>query len=337
MLVPGTEMHFVTFGFICAEIVILFYLLIHWLARRDDKASYLNIILIILLLLYNVTGGLLPDPKMPGSFFVQECIAYGTGFIAPCYFPYFVYKGFGLEKMRFHAYRGVFYFLIAPYLLFIAVFALSNLKTAQNILVIPVLYALWVLLSLYHAIRFKYQHGLRGKQAKEEIAVLFLSLTPWLGLPIITYFDLGQPIEAVTTNTGFLLLLALHLKRNVQQLKEEHQRLIKSEMYLRTWNERLKEEVEKRTRELERMSTEQRILENCENYQLTNREKEIVRFICRGHTYKQIAENLYISERTVAKHMQNVFEKVRVSNRVELSTKLGALIEYSSTLSSNKK
>ena len=323
MLVPGTQMHYVTFGFICIEIVILFYLIIHWLARRDDKASYLNIILIILLITYNVTGGLLPDPNMPGSFFVQECIAYGTGFITPCYFPYFVYKGFGLEKMRFHARRGVFYFLIAPYLLFIVVFAISNLEKAQNILIIPVLYAIWVLVSLYRSIRFKYQGDFSSRHSKEEIAILFLSITPWLGLPFITYFNLSQPVEAVTTNTGFLLLLALHLKRNVKQLKEEHQRLIESELRLSNWNEKLQEEVNKRTKELERVTSEERLMINCKSHRLTNREIEIVRFIWKGNTHKQIAESLFISERTVAKHVQNVFEKAHVSNRVELLHKLG--------------
>src|SRR5215813_1454283 len=158
MILPGTQMHLVTFGFICIEIIVLFYLIIHWLARRDDKASYLNIILIVLLIIYNLTGGLLPDPNMPGSFFVQECIAYGTGFITPCYFPYFVYKGFDLEKMRFHAIRGVWYFLVSPYILFVSVFAISGeLSQAQNILILPVLYALWVLFSVFRAIQFKYR------------------------------------------------------------------------------------------------------------------------------------------------------------------------------------
>lgn len=326
MLVPGTQMHYVTFGFICIEILILFYLIIYWLARRDDKAGYLNIILIILLITYNVTGGLLPDPNMPGSYFLQECIAYGTGFITPCYFPYFVYKGFELEKMRFQALKGVWYFLVIPYILFVAVFAISGeLSKAQDILIIPVLYALWVLVSLYHAIKFKYHGDFSTRKAKEEIVVLFFSLTPWVGLPFITYFNLSQAVEAITTNTGFLVLLAFHLKRNVQLIKEEHQKLIESELNLRTWNERLQEEVEKRTKEIERISAEQRIMENCGRYQLTNREREIVLLICRGNTYKQIAENLYIAERTVAKHMQNIFEKVKVSNRVELCNKLGAL------------
>ena len=323
MLVPGTQMHYVTFGFICIEILILFYLVIHWLARRDDKASYLNIILILLLLTYNITGGLLPDPNMPGSFFVQECIAYGTGFITPCYFPYFVYRGFGLDKMRFHAYRGVFYFLIVPYLLFIIVFAISDLEMAQNILVIPVVYALWVLFTLYRAIQFKYQDNFSTRRSKEELTILFLSLTPWLGLPIITYFNLSQSVEAITTNTGFLLLLAFHIKRNIQQLKEEHQRLIESEHRLLNWNEILQEEVNKRTKELGKVTSEERLMENCKSYRFTNREIEIVRFIWKGNTHKQIAESLFISERTVAKHVQNVFEKADVSNRVELLHKLG--------------
>ena len=327
MLVPGTQMHFVTFGFICIEIVILFYLIIHWLARRDDKANYLNIILIILLILYNVTGGLLPDPNMPGSFFVQECIAYGTGFITPCYFPYFVYKGFDLAKMRFHAQKGVLYFLVTPYILFVTVFAISgDLSQAQNILIMPVLYALWVLFSLYRALQFKYSGDFGSRKAKEEIAILFFSLTPWVGLPIITYFNLSQSAEAVTTNTGFLLLLALHLKRNVQLLKDEHQRLIESEEHLRTWNERLQREVDKRTKEIERLSAEERISKNCTRYNLTNREKEIASLICRGSSYRQIAEALFISERTATKHAQNIFDKVKVSSKLELLNKLGATV-----------
>jgi DNA-binding CsgD family transcriptional regulator len=325
MLVPGTQMHFVTFGFVCIEILILFYLIIHRFARPDDKTTYLDIWLIVLLLVYNITGGLLPDPNLPGSYFLQESIAYGTGFITPCYFPYFIYKGFGLEKMKFHAYRGVLLFLVVPYLLFVAVFLISGyLEKAQTILIIPVLYGIWVTISIYNSVNFKYHGDFTSRKAREEIAVLFFSITPWIGLPIITYFDLGQPIEAVTTNTGFLILLALHIKRNVEEQREEHQRLIESESYLQTWNERLQEEVERRTRDLERVSAEKRVLENCTQYHLTNREKEIVRLICKGNTHKQIAENLYIAERTVAKHVQNIFEKVNVSNRMELRDKLGA-------------
>jgi hypothetical protein len=50
-------MHIVTFIFVCIEIVIFFYLLIYKLARRDEKTALLNIDLISLLIIYNVTVG----------------------------------------------------------------------------------------------------------------------------------------------------------------------------------------------------------------------------------------------------------------------------------------
>lgn len=255
MLVYGTQMHIITFIFVSIEVVILFYLLIYKLARPDDKTTLLNIVLIFLLITYNITGGLLPDPDLPGSFFIQASIAYATGFITPCYFPYYIYKAFGLEKMKFHAYRGVYLFLILPYFLFVAVFARSNnLDTAKNILIVPVLYALWVIYSLLKAIKYKYGTNFNSKESREEVTVLILSITPWIGLPIITYFDSSQAAEASITNTGFLLLFGLQVSRHIKQTRAEHQRLIDSERKLLNWNTNLQNEVDKRTRELEKIS-----------------------------------------------------------------------------------
>ncbi len=255
MLVFGTQMHIITFIFVSIEIVIFFYLIINKLARPDDKTAFLNITLIFLLIIYNVTGGLFPDPNLPGSYFIQMAIAYATGFIVPCYFPYYVYKAFKLEKMRFHAFTGVFLFFMLPYLLFVIIFGVSNnLATAKNLFVLPLLYASWVIYTLQKAIRYKYHNNFSNFESKEEVTVIFLSLTPWVGLPVIDYFNLGQTIEVSMTNTGFLLLFALQVKRQVTELRTEHERLIVSENQLQNWNTDLKKEVEKRTRELEKIN-----------------------------------------------------------------------------------
>lgn len=251
MLLPGTQMHIVTFAFVCVEIVILFYLSIYKLARPDDNKTFLNIWLVFLLLIYNITGGLLPDPNLPGPIFVQEAIAYGTGFITPSYFPYYVYKAFSLKKMKFHAYRGVLICLIVPYLMFVALYGVSGkLSTAKNLLVLPVLYAGWVIFSLVRSLKFKYSGNFSTRESKEECIGLLLSLTPWVGLPAIDFFDLGQVVEASVTNTGFLLLLSLQLKNHVSILRKEHERLVLSEKRLLNWNSSLQEEVEKRTKEI---------------------------------------------------------------------------------------
>lgn len=252
MLIPGTQMHIVTFIFVSIEIVIFFYLLIYRLARPDDKTAYLNIILIFLLIIYNITGGLLPDENMPGSFFIQEALAYATGFITPCYFPYYVYTAFSLEKMKFHAFKGIYLFLVIPYFLFVIVFALTNkLEDAKDLLILPVVYALWVIISMVKAIRYKYKNDFSSQQSKEEMAVLLLSLTPWVMLPVIDFFNMGQDTEAYITNFGFLSLFALQMKRHIREMRTEHERLINSEKQLLNWNSNLKNEVDKRTKELE--------------------------------------------------------------------------------------
>src|SRR6185312_14119026 len=65
------------------------------------------------------------------------------------------------------------------------------------------------------------------------------------------YFDLSQDVEALITNPGFLLLLALQVNRHIKQFRTEHQRLIESELRLLNWNANLQKEVNKRTKELE--------------------------------------------------------------------------------------
>lgn len=327
MVVPGTQIHWATLAFICLELLILFYLLIYHIARSDDKTALLDIFLLVLLIIYNVTGGLLPDENLPGSFFLQECVAYATGFITPCYFPYYVYKGFQLKQMKWHAERGIYYCLIVPYICFTILFAFTgNLEDAKKILFIPVFYAFWVLHSLLKAVRVKYNHDFSTRRSKTEIIVLFLSLAPWMGLPVIAYFDLNQSVEVTVTNTGFLLMMALHLDSNIHRLKTEHLRLIESETLLSSYDERLKEELEKYTTEINKSSSNERFTKNCNHYQLTKRETEIARLICNGLTNKLIGETLFIAERTVAKHSQNIFEKTWVSNRMELCQKLYSAI-----------
>jgi DNA-binding NarL/FixJ family response regulator len=52
---------------------------------------------------------------------------------------------------------------------------------------------------------------------------------------------------------------------------------------------------------------------------LTDRESEIVKLIAEGHTSRQIAELLVISERTVERHRENILDKLDMRDRVELT------------------
>lgn len=52
---------------------------------------------------------------------------------------------------------------------------------------------------------------------------------------------------------------------------------------------------------------------------LTERETEILRFVAKGMSSRQIAERLVISHRTVQNHTQSVLTKLQLHNRVELT------------------
>jgi DNA-binding NarL/FixJ family response regulator len=51
---------------------------------------------------------------------------------------------------------------------------------------------------------------------------------------------------------------------------------------------------------------------------LTERETEVLRLVAKGLSYKQIAQRLVISHRTVQNHVQNTLGKLQLHNRVEL-------------------
>jgi DNA-binding NarL/FixJ family response regulator len=58
------------------------------------------------------------------------------------------------------------------------------------------------------------------------------------------------------------------------------------------------------------------------NELLTNREREIMKFICEGLTYKEIAERMFITPFTVNQHLKKVYLKLKVKSKGELISKM---------------
>jgi DNA-binding NarL/FixJ family response regulator len=66
------------------------------------------------------------------------------------------------------------------------------------------------------------------------------------------------------------------------------------------------------------------------NIYLTDRQREVLSLVTQGHIYKEIAENLGISERTVKYHIQSAIDKLHLQNRQQLisyASKAGLLNE----------
>ena len=50
---------------------------------------------------------------------------------------------------------------------------------------------------------------------------------------------------------------------------------------------------------------------------LTEREAEVLKYLCDGYNYKAVAKALFISESTVKTHINNVFTKLQVNDRTQ--------------------
>lgn len=51
---------------------------------------------------------------------------------------------------------------------------------------------------------------------------------------------------------------------------------------------------------------------------LSDREREVLQYVARGHTYREIGDELYISPKTVENHVRNILGKLHLNRKQEL-------------------
>lgn len=327
MRVGGTDMHIVTLVFIILELIMFVYQIFYYLSHPQDKRRVYYLGLLFFLIAKNIASGFFPDPNLTSpSMVVQYAIAYGMGFLMGAYFPYYFYKAFELNRLRRHALYGVPLFILLP---FAVIFPLKflfdgDIDHAINYgMIIPAGYALVLLYTIQRSIQDKYKKDIQDRRFFEVTAV-YLAVVPWASLPFFAFFRIHQVPEALLTNVGFIVITILFIRRSIRESREEYDQLLK--LTSADGNESLSklDLIEQMVQQLETsgISPAQRFEINLGTVGLTSREKEIVRLVRFGRTYKNIADELYISERTVSKHIQNVFEKLGVSNRIELLNRL---------------
>lgn len=303
MLVFGTQIHIVTFIFIVLETGMFIFQFFYYLFRPKDTQRKRYLILLGLMLFYNITGGLFPDPQMNIPISFQMMVAYGSGFLMAAYFPFYFYKAFELGSLRWHALYGVPLFLFLPYVIFFVIAYAVNGNLNADIkygMIVPFFYALVLLWVMFQAISQKHQLNRNNNQYLEEIA-MYWAVTPWAALAFFGLVESSQLVEVLCTNTGIIGITFLFIWKSIKSARLEFERL----------------------QELAMQENGNTIFEDmCHYYRLTNREIEVVLLVRQGLTYKQISEKLFIAGKTVDNHVQNIYEKTGATNKVSLIHKL---------------
>ena len=297
MNVPGTQMHVLTLVFIVLYMFMFIYVVFHYIHRPQDKKWGWYILLLVLLISYNIAGGLFPDPNIPISIINQNIAAYGTGFLMASYFPYYFYKAFELTKLRFHAIYGVPVFLLGSFVAFFVIGYSINgdLETATSIgMLAPFAYALILLAKITVCVRERYQENRKQNKFAEEIAV-YCAVAPWASMPVLSYFHVSQLVEVIITNTGFVIITVIFILRCVKGVRSEHRE------YLQQGKD-----------------ADAAFFNSCNKYGLSSREVDVAMCLMLGMKNKAIAEKLHISEKTVGNHITSIYEKTDVSSRSAL-------------------
>lgn len=306
MLVFNSEMHIVTLIFVILELVMLGIQLGYYLNKPTDKPRFWYLILLLLLLIYNITGGLFPDPDIKCiSVSLQNIIAYGSGFLMASYFPFYFYKAFQLRLLRFHAIYGVPLFLILPYIVFFVIYYAFTRDMDNAItygIVIPFIYSIVILWAILRAIKFHLKESPDGLMATQtEVFAVYCAVLPWVFMTAFAYFHVTQWIEVLTTNLGFILITVIFIAHSVKRSRMQIEELKKLDV---------------------RIISEEVFEININNYGFSVREIEVLRLIRQGYSKKEIGEKIFIATSTVSRHVQNIHYKADVNSRLELMRKL---------------
>lgn len=309
MTLFDTNMPLIIFFIIIIEVALLFQQWIGYLTRKHEHKRLYHLYLVLLLILYNIFEGFFPDHRItfvPEKW--QNFLGYAFGYVFCAYCPVYFYKTMGLKTLKFHGSYG-FLFIIIPLIVFYGVLYPINNDisfTRKYVYIIPVLYAIVLFSTAIKGIYKKYNLDKDQELLIERLCIFFavfpVSITPIFG----AWLGIDKWIITFGCNIGFLVVNMVLMRQFVRQSKSEQDRLAEMRREIESINAAAKKDVVAN------------FIEKCSFYNLTTRETEIAELIAEGMKYKDIAEKLFISERTVAKHVQNIFLKAGVENKTML-------------------
>ncbi len=149
---------------------------------------------------------------------------------------------------------------------------------------------------------------MNGIEATEKISVRW----PHIKIVISTIFDDDQHLmKAILAGAGGYLM------------KDESPGKIHRAIYeILEGGAPMSAGIAARTLQLLKMNpVHQELVFSPENFELTEREKEVLKHLAKGLSYEQIADNLFISYGTVRKHVENIYRKMQVNSRTEALNK----------------
>jgi len=277
-----------------------------YLERPFDRRRIWYIVFFALLLLLNISNCFFPNPFLQIPLLIQYLIRNGIVFITVSYLPYWLSCKIQIIKYQFQKKQEILLFFIVPYpmLFLVAYFLLHDLEKAHRYTIfIPAFNNLLLLILVG-----KVLCGIPKKEKKRkyvECLIAIGTIISWMFLYLAIHLNWGKAMETIFINLGPATINSL-LLINWTKSGYREQRQLRDLLSI--------------------VPSTELITKSCDNLMLSEREKEIAVLLCQRLKRQQIADKLFISVRTVDKHIERIFLKAGVSSRDALYKRLNRIV-----------
>lgn len=257
--IPGTNIHLVLAVIILIEIILFFNNTMQYLSRPEDKGRARFLLMTLLFIQYNITGGLFIDINMELSVISQGVVGMLSNLLLSVYLPYYIYKTLDLKKLQFFAYYGSLFFIFIPFV-FLFIIPLVVFKSyeqaARLYTIIPVVYGLSFIYILTWAILRKKRKEKLSPRYKKMLYGTYIATLFWVMMPVAFFFGAGQVTEHLISNFGYLIMSVIYLRINILDSRDEYESLKASEESIRKAKVILEHKFKQKTHALEKAKQE---------------------------------------------------------------------------------
>lgn len=253
--IPGTNIHLVLAVIILLEIILFFNNTIQYLSRPEDKGRARFLLMTLLFIQYNITGGLFIDTDLELSVISQGAIAMFSNLLLSVFLPYYIYKTLDLKKLRFFAFYGSLIFLFVPFvfLFILPLVVFNNYEQASRLyIIIPVVYGFAFMYIMTWAFLDKKRNENLSSRYKKMFYGTYVATLFWVMMPVAIFFGSGQITEHLISNFGYLIMSIIYLRINILDSRDEYESLKRSKVNLYNAKVVIEQKFKEKAEELEK-------------------------------------------------------------------------------------
>lgn len=274
--------------------------------RPKSKSRQRFLLLVTVFIAYNITSIWLPWTTDELNTFGLVAFAFARGVVLGTFYVYYLIKEIEIPQSKLFNARILLYSLVASFVFAFVVVRYFFDRIDLSIMlikVLPIFISFYFVWMTTNALSKKWE-----KHSKHKTPFRIIIYSSFIGaifvatMPISIFFNDVKLYNIILVNVGMFLMAYAYLREYIFQKRIQMEALTGIGFF---------------------DQEEQKTFDNTlgkpklEDAKLTAREREIVYMMEEGLSYAQIAEDMFIAQKTVSKHASNIFKKTNVTSREE--------------------